>query len=88
VGRHLVEQQDRLAVARGGAQTRLGQHHAHEQRLLLPGRAVAGQPARGPVVHQQIAAMRSDRGTARVRILPPGLGQGLGEALLDLERRQ
>ena len=39
-------------------------------------------------MHHEIAAMRSDRGAARLRILPPGLGQRLGEALLDLERRQ
>ena len=71
--RHLVEQQDRLPLARGGAQPRLGQHQAHEQRLLLPGRAVAGQASRGALAHQRSLRCAPIGGAPRLGILPPGI---------------
>ena len=73
------------AAARSRASARTT---AIRQRLLLAGRAVARRPPGGAVAHQEVAAVRADRGRAALAVVAPAGGERRGEARLGVERGQ
>ena len=86
MGGDLVEEQERLALAGCGAQPGLRQDQAHQERLLLPGRAVPRRAAGSAIVDQEVAAVRPDRGGPALGVLAPRRRQSGAEALLSLQR--